>query len=214
MDKEETTKKLRRASSVAEVLSKRYETLRMGDEWRMAFGEPESRGVWFIWGRSGSGKTSFVLDLCKELARFGRVCFDSLEEGTCLTMRNALARTGMSEVARRFVLVSEGMEELDVRLRRRKSADVVVVDSFQYAELTFKGYMKFVSRHRDKLLIFVSQCDGTSPTGRSARSAMYTADLKIWVEGYRAFSKGRTFGELGYYTIWPERAEAYWGVKN
>jgi len=34
------------------------------------------------------------------------------------------------------------------------------------------------------------------------------------VEGYRAFSKGRTFGELGYYTIWPERAEAYWGVKN
>jgi len=43
---------------------------------------------------------------------------------------------------------------------------------------------------------------------------MYTADLKIWVEGYRAFSKGRTFGELGYYTIWPERAEAYWGVKR
>ena len=67
------------------------ETFKFGGEWAEAFGEPERNGVWFIWGRSGSGKTTFVLQLCKELARFGRVAYDSLEEGTSLTMKNAFA---------------------------------------------------------------------------------------------------------------------------
>lgn len=206
--------KPRRAASVQEVMAKRYDTLKMGGEWRSAFGEPEKTGVWFIWGRSGSGKTSFVLRLCKELARHGRVLYDSLEEGTRLTMRNALARVGMAEAARRFVIVSEGIDELDRRLCRHKSAEIAVVDSFQYAGLTYKRFHDFVAAHRNKLLIFVSQCEGNNPTGRSARAALFDADLKIWVEGYRAFSKGRTFGDRGYYTVWPERAEAYWGMKE
>ena len=36
------------------------------------------------------------------------------------------------------------------------------------------------------------------------------ATLKVWVEGYRAFSKGRFIGRTGKYDIWPERAEGYW----
>ena len=40
---------------------------------------------------------------------------------------------------------------------------------------------------------------------------MYDATLKIWVEGYRAFSKGRFIGRTGKYDIWPEHAERYWG---
>lgn len=207
-------KGLRRAASVSELLQRRYDTLRLSDEWRAAFGEPERKGVWFIWGRSGSGKTSFVLQLCKELAGHGRVLYDSLEEGTCLTMRNALVRVGMADVSRRFVLVSESVDELSLRLKRHKSPEVAVIDSFQYAELTYKRFHDFVSEHRNKLLVFVSQCEGNNPTGRGARSALFDADLKIWVEGYRAFSKGRTFGERGYYTVWQERAEKYWGERK
>lgn len=204
---------LRRASSVSEVLQKRYATLPLEGAWRGAFGRPESRGIWFIWGQSGSGKSTFTLQLCKELTKYGRVVYDSLEEGTSLTMRNALVRVGMQEVSRRFALVSERVEVLSRRLSRRKSADIAVVDSFQYAQLTYKQFHEFVTRHRDKLLIFVSRSEGSTPTGRGAKSAIYDADLKIWVEGYRAFSKGRTFGERGYYTVWPERAETYWGAQ-
>lgn len=50
--------------------------------------------------------------------------------------------------------------------------------------------------------------------GRTAVSAMFSASLKIWVEGYRAISKGRYFGEQGYYTVWKERADKYWGVET
>ena len=41
---------------------------------------------------------------------------------------------------------------------------------------------------------------------------MYDADLKIWVEGYVAFSKGRYQGATGEYTIWEKGAYDYWNV--
>lgn len=56
---------------MSELLAMKKQTYKLSDEWREAFGEPERNGVWFVWGRSGSGKTSFVLKLCKELCRFG-----------------------------------------------------------------------------------------------------------------------------------------------
>ena len=179
-----------------------------------AFGQPEQNGVWFIWGRSGNGKTSFVLQLCKELTRYGKVAYDSLEEGDSLTMQNALMRVGMGDVGRRFILLNESLKELDTRLKRRRSPDIVVVDSFQYAHIDLKQYEEFIDQHKNKLIIFVSQADGLKPCGRTAQSAMYSASLKIWVEGYRAISKGRYRGNLGYYTIWAEKAEEYWSAKN
>jgi hypothetical protein len=205
---------MNRAMSVTDMLRMKKETYPFDGVWAEAFGEPEKNGVWFIWGRSGSGKTSFTMKLCKELAKFGKVAYDSLEEGFSLTMKNALVKAGMQDVARRFVLLCEGMEELDTRLSRRKSPDIVVIDSFQYTQMSFKDYQDFKDRHRDKLLIFISQADGNKPAGRTAVSVMYDATLKIWVEGYRAISKGRYFGNKGYYTIWEERAKAYWGEGN
>ena len=200
-----------RAISVSELYAMKRQTYALSGPWRDAFGEPERGGVWFIWGRSGSGKTSFVLQLCKELSRFGRVAYDSLEEGASLTMKNAFIRAGMQDVARRVVLLDgEPMERLDERLSKHKSPEVVVIDSFQYTQMDFAAYMDFKRRHASKLLVIISQADGTRPKGRTAVSVMYDASLKIWVEGYRAFSKGRYFGPLGYYTIWEERAEQYW----
>lgn len=204
--------KLRRALSVTEALKMKKETLPFTDKWLEAFGTPERYGVWFIWGNSGNGKTHFVMKLCKELAKFGKVGYDSLEEGAGLTMQNTLIHCGMQDVNGRFMLLDcEPIEALSKRLLKRKSVDFVVIDSFQYTQMTYKTYLKFKETHRNKLLIFISHADGRSPSGRAAKSVMYDASLKIWVEGYRAFSKGRFFGSLGHYTIWSEGAAEYWG---
>lgn len=202
---------MKKALSMVDLMRKNREVYAFEGALREAFGQPEQNGVWFIWGRSGNGKTSFVLQLCKELTRYGKVAYDSLEEGDSLTMQNALMRVGMGDVGRQFVLLNESLKELDTRLKRRRSPDIVVVDSFQYAHIELKQYEEFIDRHKNKLIIFVSQADGMKPLGRTAQSAMYSASLKIWVEGYRAMSKGRYFGNRGYYTIWAERAEEYWG---
>ena len=205
---------MKKALSMVDLMRKNREVYAFEGALREAFGQPEQNGVWFIWGRSGNGKTSFVLQLCKELTRYGKVAYDSLEEGDSLTMQNALMRVGMGDVGRRFILLNESLKELDTRLKRRRSPDIVVVDSFQYAHIDLKQYEEFIEQHKNKLIIFVSQADGLKPWGRTAQSAMYSASLKIWVEGYRAISKGRYRGNLGYYTIWAEKAEEYWNKQG
>ena len=205
---------MKKALSMVDLMRKNREVYAFEGALQEAFGQPEQNGVWFIWGRSGNGKTSFVLQLCKELTHYGKVAYDSLEEGDSLTMQNALMRVGMGDVGRRFILLNESLKELDTRLKRRRSPDIVVVDSFQYAHIDLKQYEEFIEQHKNKLIFFVSQADGLKPWGRTAQSAMYSASLKIWVEGYRAISKGRYRGNLGYYTIWAEKAEEYWNKQG
>ena len=90
---------------MSELLSTKSETFPFRYEWYDAFGEPERKGIWIVWGNSGNGKTTFVVQLCKYLCQFERVINDSLEEGVSLTMKNTLLRCGMLEVKRRILLL-------------------------------------------------------------------------------------------------------------
>lgn len=204
-----------RAYSVNQVLQMNKKTFPFEGEWYDAFGEPERIGVWFVWGNSGNGKSSFVMQLCKELTKYGKVGYNSLEEGTTLTMQANLERFKMHEVSRRMVILNcEPIEEMSERLLKRKSPDIMVVDSFQYSQLNYKSYLKLKEKHKNKLLVFVSHADGKQPSGRSAKSVMYDATLKVWIEGYTAFSKGRFIGETGKYMIWDKGVYMYWGVQE
>lgn len=205
------TRRLNRALSVSDVYMLERATYRLSERWHEAFGEIDRTGVWLIWGKSGSGKTSFVLELCKELARFGRVAYDSLEEGDSLTMKNAFIRAGMMDVARRVVLLNrESMADLHERLSRPKSPDIVVIDSFQYTRMRYAEYQRFKEAHADKLIIFVSHATGDKPKGQAADAVMYDATQKILVKGYVAISKGR-FKPGGRYVVWDEGARRVWG---
>jgi hypothetical protein len=206
---------LKRAVSVTELLSKRYKTFDFRGEWFDAFGNPETSGVWFIWGASGNGKSRFVAQLCKELSRFGRTCYNSLEEADSFTIQKSFQEAGLAEVKRQVILVNESMDELSARLLLPKSPQFAIIDSFQYTRMNYAQYITFKERHRDKLIVFVSHADGKQPSGRSAKGVMYDSALKIWVEGFRAFSKGRYIGNNGgQYTIWKDGATRYWMDDN
>lgn len=203
-----------RALTVKEVLCRKRSTFPFEGKWADAFGRPERTGVWFVWGRSGNGKTSFVMQLIGELCKYDRVAFDSLEEGDSLSMRDKLVRHGLSSVGSRLHLLNaEPVADLQDRLSKRKSYNIVVVDSFQYTQMTYGDYIRFKERNRDKLIIFISHASGAMPRGSAAVGVMYDATLKIWVEGFKAFSKGRFIGPTGEYTIWDKGAEKYWGGK-
>ena len=193
------SKTMGRALTVKEVLNKKRQTFPFDGKWADAFGQPERTGVWFIWGRSGNGKTSFVMQLIAELCKYDRVAFDSMEEGDSLSMRQKLVRHGLSKVGSRFHLLNaEPMTELKERLARRKSYNIIVIDSFQYTQMSYRDYIQFKDL----------------PRGSAAEGVMYDATLKIWVEGFKAFSKGRFIGQTGEFTIWDEGAERYWGETN
>jgi len=203
---------LKRALTIQNILDKKYKLFDFTDAWYDAFKKPETTGVWFIWGNSGNGKTSFVIQLIKELAKFDNVLLNSREEGTKHTMQENLIKFNMSEAKDNKVhFVDEPISDLTERLRMKKSARIVVIDSFQYMQMSYKDYIEFKRLFPDKLIVFISHADGKSPAGRSAKSVKFDATLKIWVEGYRAFSHGRYKGPTEQFDIWPERALKYWG---
>jgi hypothetical protein len=155
------------------------------------------------------------MQLGKYLCRFGRVAYNSLEEGASLNIRNAFVRENMMEVNRRFMLLDcEPMEQLSIRLKRQKSPDFVIIDSFQYTGMTFQQYVKLKEKHRNKMLIFISHSTGNLPKGKAAQSVMFDVMQKIFINGYRAFSKGRFNGPKGTIDIWPERAAIFHGEIN
>ena len=56
--------------------------------------------------------------------------------------------------------------------------------------MTYGDYIQLKEEFPDKLFIIISHARGKNPKGDAATSVMYDADLKIWVEGYVAYSKG------------------------
>lgn len=203
-----TMKKAKRATS---VLGLRRRSLELPADLRDAFGEPEACGTWFVWGKSGSGKSSFVMHLARALSHHERVLYESLEEGTSLSFQHLLARSQMQRCGGNFLVAQDTLEEMKERLRKRRSPRVIIIDSIQYTGMSWTDYRKLVDEFADRLFVIISQVRGTQPADRMAMRVMYDAMLKIYVEGYRAHSKGRFRGPRGYYTIWEEGSRMYWG---
>lgn len=208
-----------RAISNINVLAARFETVEFAGEWLASFGRPELRGTWIIWGGSGSGKTTFTLMLCKYLANFGRVAYNSLEQGLSLSLQKAWERVGMGEAGNSVILLNkEELPELRARLNKRKSPEIIIIDSVQYLDgFNWASFKKLKREYPDKLFIFISQADraGKDPDGKLAGKIRYDAEIKIKVEGFKAFVTTRyedaERGEGGAdFIIWEQGAAEYW----
>jgi len=199
----ERNRTIKRALTPAEMVSKRMLTMAFDGEWLAHVGQPERSGSWLIWGNSGNGKTRYALMLGKYLTKFGRVAYNSLEEGISESLKRAVMDTGLVGVRRFILLDKEPIAELANRLSRRKSPDMVISDSIQYSGLNYRDYRQLRDTFRNKLFIFISHADGREPAGRTARSVRYDANVKIYIEGYRAFAASR-YGGGQTYIIWEE----------
>ena len=205
-----------RAVSVNQLLRKKRNLLPFDGIWLECFGNPELTGSWFIYGNSGNGKTSFVLQLCKYLTKFGRVAYNSMEEGDSESMRLAFMRSGMEECARRIVLLdNESIPELKVRLKKHKSQKIIVIDSVQYSGMTYLEYKELRNEFRDVLFIIISHAEGRNPADRRATSIRYDASVKIFVEGYKAYITSRyRAGDIKEYVIWDKAATQFHSAIN
>lgn len=209
----ERKRTIKRALTPSEMVSKRMLTMAFDGEWLAHVGQPERSGSWLIWGNSGNGKTRYALMLGKYLTGFGRVAYNSLEEGISESLKRAVMDTGLVGVRRFILLDKEPIAELANRLSRPKSPDIVIIDSIQYSGLNYRDYRQLRDTFRNKLFIFISHADGREPAGRTARSVRYDANIKIYIEGYRAFAASR-YGGGDPYTIWEEGAERIYGTIN
>lgn len=208
-----------RAYSSANVRAKKFKLVDFEGKWLASFGRPALQGTWLIYGKSGSGKTSFTLALAKYLTQYARVLYNSLEQGLSPTLQSAWLREGLDLVPRRIRLLDrEGYEELVERLKKRQSPEIVIIDSINYFKgLRLSDYDKLRTKFRKKLFIVIAHEKGGEPKGALAQDIKYDADVKIRVEGYRArFTSRYATGDEGGqdFIIWDEGAGRYWGTDS
>ena len=203
--------KLKRAYSPVEIQNMNIPSFEFAGDWEASLGRPAKTGTWIIWGHSGNGKSSFAMQLIKYLCKFDRVIYDSLEESTGKSLQMSLNRHGMEEVNHKLLILDrEPMDRLSERLSRKRSPGIAIIDSFQYSGLSYQGYKDLKERHSNKLLIFISHAEGMRPEGRAAKKMEYDADVKIFIQGFRAMCKSRFMEKPGVpFLIWEEGAARY-----
>jgi hypothetical protein len=199
------------------VLQAKFETADFEGAFLASFGRPELRGVWIVYGGSGSGKTTFVMQMCKYLTCFRRVAYNSLEQGLSLSLQRVWERVGMEEAGSRIILLNkESTKDLRIRLLKKKSPEVIVIDSVQHwFGFRTNDYMNLRDDFVDKLFIFISHERGGLPAGNLAQRIRYDSDIKMRVEGYKAFVTTRyevpERGEGGAdFVVWEQGAQDYW----
>ncbi len=201
---------LPRAISYAQLISKRRTILDFEGEMLASFGKPELTGSWLIFGKGKNGKTSAALKICKYMTRFGRVAYDTLEEGDSQSFADASTRAGMGDVRKQFLILNkEPIATLKKRLRRHKAPKVVVIDSVKYSKMTTAQYKELIDEFAGKVLfIIIAHADGVNPRGNVAVDIFYDAFVTMRVEGFTGYVTSR-YGGGEPFIVDKERADKW-----
>lgn len=204
---------MKRTISGKQLLTVKHDLIELADGWEHCFGPIPRHCIVFAWGHPGNGKTQAMLNLAKVLTRYGKVLYNSCEEHFGFSMQNNVRIAGLHEVGNRFQLSIDSIEELSERLEKPRSPEFVFLDSVQAMGLKRSQIREFVQKFPNKMLIFISWCEGntSSPRGKVAQDLQHDAHIKIWVSGFKAFSHGRFYGDTGEKIIWEEGARRAYG---
>lgn len=205
--------------NVVQIDQKKY-TLIEGLSQRMldAIGQIEDTFTMIIYGDSGNGKTSLTVDLLTELKDVGSMLYISYEEGHGKTVQDMVRRHNLVEKLPNLKFSKgETSESLIKILKRKKSAKVVVIDSWQFSDFTIEDYKQLKKAFvfgktpgKRKIFIFISHVNGRHPDGKSAIEIKRDANIKIHVEGFIGSVISR-FGSKRNYLIWEQGAKQHWG---
>lgn len=211
--------KLKKALTYDDVKNTKRKYIPFTGAFEEVFSTPQDKGAWLIWGASGSGKSSFVMQLVAELTKFYKVLYNSMEEDPQdENFFDRMVLFGLENKKNHLHLVQDSFEELRLRLDKKGSAKVVIIDSATYffrgdSKLRpFEQYLNLKERYPNKLFIITAHGGGGKPRSELEVSLMYDADMKIYVDAYGAFNKGRKYGRKNPFIIWEEKYEELRGI--
>jgi len=197
------------------LMGMKFKQMGLEGEWLQHLGDAVKEGSWFICGPSGHGKTHYALQLAKYMTNFGRVAYNSIEQGESATIQTAFEHVGMADVNKKLILLDkESLEEVIYRLSLPKSPTIIFTDSLQTLRYDLKGergityadYRKLMAMFPKKLFIFISKAKGAGPWNDMANNIKFDSHIKIWVENYYAnIETTRYEGGGEVFDVWKER---------
>jgi len=201
-----------RSLTLGNLLSTKFKTFSFENKWLDAFGEPEKKGIWLIWGNEKNGKTWFALMLGDYLSKFEKVLYVSAEEGINKSLIDCCKRANLS-IKNRSLQFEKYLpiQELDEKLSQRKSARIVIIDNMTIYQNELKNgvFRDFTNKHSKKLFVFLAHEDRKQPYTSTAKLAQRLATIIIYVQGMKCFISGRCPG--GTFIIDKEKAALYHG---
>lgn len=186
----------------------------LSPELKLALGAIDEGFDIFIFGSSGSGKSSFAAQLIKELSPLGKKLHLVYEEGHSSSLKLNIIRSGISDLPEYEIMDNCSYDDLMYLLGRKNAPKIIIIDSFQYARFNKEQWLalkaKYVKGRKKKIFIVISHADGKSPRGAAAVDALFDAQIKVFVKGRIAFIKSRYEGKQNF-VIHEKGAKEFWG---
>lgn len=201
-----------RTLTVKNLYDKTFKTWPFTGIFQKAMDEPETSGVWLVYGPEKNGKTWFALMLAKYISGFERTLYVSAEEGTGRDFIDACKRADIEPGHRQLQFLEYiPLDELDEKLSQRKAAKVVFIDNTTVYAEELKGGMisRLKRKHEDKLFIFIAHEEKGEPYTAPAKLAKKIAKIIVRVQGLTALISGRCTG--GKICIDETKSALYWG---
>jgi len=200
---------MKRALGVTEFLSKKFIEFDFENQWLLAMGKPEKNFKAIIYGKPKNGKTEFCIMFAKYLTRFGKVLYNSFEQGHSKSLQDAFVRKNMMDVRGKIIVThKEKFDQMHHRLKMKKSPNIIFIDSVNHIKLTQEQWKQLTEDFSKKVFIVVSHATGDEPKGGTAEFIQYDVDISILVKGFVAHCQGR-FGGGDDIIIWQEGYQRY-----
>lgn len=174
----------------------------------------------FITGRSFSGKSTFITQLCAEVSKYVNIDYNTHEEkgGDASTIKEKMKYAGINEqhdAAIRYYqapLHSDTQETFTEILSKKRSAGFAVLDSIQHAGMGKKEYIEFTNRfcnpRRGKIVAFISHWQKND----FVLHVKHDCDVKLEAMNYVVYVESRMEGASNKpIIIWEEGARKAWG---
>lgn len=198
--------------SIHSIVENEYPLLGVSEEIRNIVGDLEAGFTMLIWGKSGSGKTSFTLGVLGKYlaANHGKVYYNSKEQGEGSAIQNVLRNYQVHEVPSGTYMFGDrdSFTEMISKIKRIR-AKHIIIDSADYLELTTGQYKKLVDichkgpKRNWKSLIIICWSDdsGDNPKSQYTKAIRYMVDVKVKVHEGCVTADSR-FGATQPYWLW------------
>lgn len=169
--------------------NKDFKTLPFTGVWYDSFGCPARDCKWFIYAKSGSGKTSFMIQLAAYMANFyKKVGYVSIEEGISESFKKAVRRATVDKatLSRIYLYDRAPLDELKAEIETRKAVKFWIIDSIDSLQMTPQDVIEITAtcKKQGKGLAMVGFSDGKNPKTPAGVFCKYDADIKLIVDRF------------------------------
>ncbi len=201
-----------KALTLNNLLKKKFKTLPFTGVFKKVFGTPTLGGLWLMFGAEKHGKTWGALLLADYLSVFEKVLYVSAEQGVDMEFQQSVKRAKLdTDNSRIQFLEYEPIEDLKIRLKRRRAPKIVVLDNLTIynEELRARGVKALIQEFPNVTFICVAHEDRGKPYTATAAMVSKLAKVLIRVKGLTMLVSGRVPG--GTLTIDEEKARLFHG---